>query len=100
MQQPLCHLYFLTVMEHMHTQSMKSDNSSIFFYVRYAGFIQQQLRVKNDKNNVVLLWIELQAVIQNLIQELSLYLSPSHPYKLEDVRLNLHEVNKLVLEYT
>ena len=84
MQQPLCHLYFLTVMEH--TQSTRQqDYSNLAYFVKLTEFIEQQLIAAED-DDAILLMVELQAVTQNLMQELSLYLNPSHPYKLEDLR--------------
>ena len=92
MQQPLCHLYFLTVMEHI--QSTRQQDHSSLASMKFATRIEQELITAKEIDGI-LLRVELQAVIQNLMQELSLYLSPSHPYKLEDDSDLLLQINKL-----
>ena len=97
MQQPLCHLYFATVMEHFWSKHQDKTEGQIKLstFVRVADYIQKQLDTSEGKQSI-LLWVEFQAVVQNLIQELSYYLSPSHPYKLGDVHSLLKDINKSV----
>ena len=81
MQQPLCHLYFLCVMEHL-TSSKKYSTQS--YIIEAAVSIQNQLETAVD-GEAVLLWIELQAVIQVLLHELASHLNPLDASKLCDI---------------
>ena len=90
MQQPLCHLYFLTVMEHLSSaHDYNTHGSKLSLLVRAAFSIQTQLETA-EGGEALLLWVESQAVLQILIQQLALHLAT---YKLEDVQLVV-DVNK------
>ena len=71
MQQPLAHLYFLTLLEHLQAQQHK-----LSVLVRTANTIIQQCAYTEDVERVVL-WVELQAVVQVILQELAVHLNPS-----------------------
>ena len=72
MQQPLAHLYFLTVLEHLQAQ-----RHSLPGLVRTANTIIQQCASPTTESMV--LWVELQAVVQVILQKLAVYLNPSKP---------------------
>lgn len=99
MQQPLCHLYFLTVMEHLESQNEDQHNedkhNKIPSLVNFASDLQKQLQTSED-GNAILLWLELQAVIQTLLQQLAMNLDPSQPSNLGNFRLLEDDINKLV----
>ena len=90
MQQPLAHLYFLTVLEHL----MSDKDISLPSFIRTANTILNQCKSSalSDKYQV-LLWIEAQAVVQVIIQRLSLHLDPSTPHKIGDVYPIITDVN-------
>ena len=73
MQQPLAHLYFLTVLEHLQAQRHKLSG-----LVRIVNNITQHC-TSPDTEEVerVLLWVELQAVVQVILQELAIHLNPN-----------------------
>ena len=89
MQQSLCHLYFLTVMDHLW-----SKNCNLSVIVTFASDIQNQLKTAKE-GEAVLLWVELQAVVQVLIKQLVLHFDPSEPQKLIDFSLMKDDINKL-----
>ena len=94
MQQPLCHLYFLTVMEHLWSEHHYNPHTSkLSTLVRSAVNVQKALETAQG-GEAVLLWVELQAVVQVLIQELALHLNPSQAHKLGDVQLIVEDLNK------
>ena len=94
MQQPLCHLYFLTVMEHLSgQQSYNLHGSKLSLLVRSAVGVQKQLEVA-EGGEALLLWVEFQAVVQVLIQQLALHLDPTVTHKLGDVQLIIDDINK------
>ena len=73
MQQPLAHLYFLTVLEHLMTQQWLLSG-----FVRLANSISEMCSSPEvcDRDKV-LLWIELQAVVQVIAQNVPHHLDPS-----------------------
>ena len=76
MQQPLAHLYFLTLLEHL--QAKKYMLSGL---ICIANEITQQLTSSARKvEEVVVLWIELQAVLQVVLQKLATHLDPFEPH--------------------
>lgn len=83
MQQPLCHLYFLTVMEHL-----CSEENSLSSLVGVAIDVKKELETAVE-GEAVLLSVELQAVIQALIQQLAKDFNPS---KIGSI---MEELNKL-----
>ncbi len=73
MQQPLAHLYFLTVLEHLMNKPY-----------RLSGFVRMATSIKKSINTLgicdaskAVLYIELQAVTQVIAQQLALHLYPS-----------------------
>lgn len=72
MQQPLAHLYFLTVLEYLMSSK---HNLSLSKLVDIANKISSMENLSNEHK--VVLYIELQAVIQVILQMLSWYLDPS-----------------------
>ena len=93
MQQPLCHIYFLTVMEHLWSKHCNVTHGRLSILVTVIKDIQKQLHIVQG-GEAVLLYIELQAVIQILIQQLALHLDPSQMYRLGDVQPLLHDINQ------
>lgn len=91
MQQPLVHLYFLTVMEHLCSEHPYT--SRLATLVRSASNICKHLETA-EKGEAILLWVELQAVVQVLIQQLAVHLDPTQPHKLGDVQLIIDDLNK------
>ena len=73
MQQPLAHLYFLTVLEHL----MSKDHSLVSM-VRLANYILEQCDSSECcDNDKIILWIELQSVVQVIAQTVPHYLGYS-----------------------
>ena len=73
MQQPLAHLYFLTVLEHL--QAQKHNLTGL---VCIANAITQEcVSPANREEESVVLWVELQAVLQVILQKLAIHLNPS-----------------------
>lgn len=89
MQQPLCHLYFLTVMEHLWTTHLSK-------LVHLAEHIQKQLKTA-EGGEAIILRVELQAVVQVLIQRLAEHLNPLQIRKFGDVQSSVKDINKLEL---
>ena len=86
MQQPLAHLYFLTLLEHLQAQGHKLSG-----LVRTANAILQQCAsATTEEVESVVLWIELQAVVQVILQKLAVHLNPS--------KLQMEEVHPLVAD--
>lgn len=73
MQQPLAHLYFLTVLEHLMSKQWLLSG-----LVRSANSIGELCDSSEvcDRDKV-LLWIELQAVVQVIAQNVPHHLDPS-----------------------
>ena len=100
MQQPLCHLYFLTVLEHL----MAKQNSESFLHHQHshiAGLVRMADSIHNSLETAVggeavLLWVELQAVTQVLLQQLALHLDPNQMQMLGDVQQIVDDVNRYV----
>ena len=95
MQQPLSHLYFLTVMEHLLSRHHLKSSSKLDSLVRIGSSVYNQLETAQG-GEAILLWVEFQAVIQVLIQQLAMHLDPSKPHRLGDAHLVLDDINKLV----
>ena len=90
MQQPLCHLYFLLVMEHL--QASSYNQNEVPGLVRSASLLHSILE-RGDCEDAVLLWLEFQAVIQVLIQKFAICLDPDHLERLGDIQLVLDDLN-------
>ena len=82
MQQPLAHLYFLTLLEHLQAQEHKLS------LVRIANSITQDCTSPaTEEVERVLLWVELQALVQVILQELATHLNPNELHMGEAVPL-------------
>jgi len=96
MQQPLCHLYFLTVLEHLlakqNTDSFQQRNHMASL-VRLAASIHASLKTAVG-GEAILLWVELQAVTQVLLQQLAQHLDPNQKQKLVEVHRIQDDVNR------
>ena len=93
MQQPLCHLYFLTVVEHLQSRRNRLEPSHLSGLVRTATSMQTHLETA-ETGEAVLLWVELQAVMQVLIQQLAEHLDPAQPHKVGDLQLVVDDINR------
>ena len=91
MQQPLAHLYFLTVLEQITSESHKIAT----LLRKFEEIHQQCTSLDTYDRDKVILWIELQAVTQVVAQQLALHLDPSKPEHQEVVSL-LVEINKIM----
>lgn len=80
-------------MEHLSSKLDSKTCSHLSTLVGAAINIQEGLKTAVGRESV-LLWIELQAVVQVLIQQLALHLDPSQTSKLGDVESNLKDINK------
>lgn len=95
MQQSLCHLYFLTVMEHLWNKiHFKPDTMKLANIVKLMEGVQTALETAKG-GDAVLLWVELQAVVQVLIQQLATHFNPSLDRMLGDVKILIPDINKL-----
>ena len=92
MQQPLAHLYFLTVLEHL-----LSEEHQLASMVRAANQISQLCKSKVEPpHSQVLLHIELQAVVQVIAKSLALHLDPSDQAQLGKVQPLVDNINQLL----
>ena len=97
MQQPLCHLYFLTVMEHLQIVDTcssigKVNTNKVSFFLKLAIDIKDKLE-QNQRKEAVILWIELQAVVQMLIRHVADCLNPEKKRKLGDIQRIMDDLN-------
>jgi len=89
MQQPLAHLYFLTLLEHLQALGHKLSG-----LIRIANtIIQQCASDTTEEVESVVLWIELQAVVQVILQTLAVHLNPSEPH-MEEVHPMVDDINR------
>lgn len=94
MEQPLCHVYFFTVMEHLWSKyNIKLDTNKVNALVRLAGFIMKQMEKTSDEE-AILLRIELQALIQVLCYHLADCLDPQQTQRLGDFQGYVEDLNK------
>ena len=90
MQQPLAHLYFLTLLEHLQAQ-----RHTLSGLVRTANAITEQFASPTSEEvKSVVLWIELQALVQLILQKLAVHLNPSKPH-MEEVYPVADDINRL-----
>ena len=90
MQQPLVHLYFLTVLEHLQAEGYKLSS-----LVRTANTINQQCASPTTGEvEHVLLWVELQAVVQVVLQELAAHLDLSETHRLGEIQPLADDINR------
>ena len=89
MQQPLAHLYFLTLMEHLQAQ-----RHTLSGLLRIANAITEQFAPPTSEVvKSVVLWIELQAVVQLILQKLAVHLNPSK-LRMGEVYLVVDDINR------
>ena len=96
MQQPLAHLYFLTVLEHLLGEEHPLANM-----VRAANSVAQLCKSEllvHDQPAQVLLHIELQAVVQLVGKMLAVHLDPSDEAQLGKVQPLIKDINLLLDE--
>ena len=93
MQQPLCHLYFLTVLEHLQSRWNHHESNHLSNLVGTTKFLLKELKAAKIQE-AVLLWIEQQALMQVLIQQLAEHLDPAQPHKLGDLPLLADDINR------
>ena len=86
MQQPLAHLYFLTVLEHL-----QAKGHNLSGLVRTANTITQQCASPTTES--VVLWIELQAVVQVILRKLAVHFNPSKPH-MEEIHPMVDDINR------
>ena len=84
LQQPLCHLYFLTVFEHLQSRCLQQDYD-LPSLVNTARSIEEKLST-SESWEAALLQLELQATKQVLIQHFVKYLDPNTPQMLGDIQ--------------
>ena len=73
MQQPLAHLYFITVLEHLVSRKWE-----INWFVMSASSIRELCNSPDiEESDKIMLWIELQAVVQVIAQNVPYHLQPS-----------------------
>ena len=89
MQQPLAHLYFLTCLEHLQAHEYELTG-----LVRITNSITEQC-ASNTTGEVeaVVLWVELQAVVQVLLQELATHLNPTK-FQMGQFELLAKDINR------
>ena len=89
MQQPLAHLYFVTLLEHLQAKEYKlSGMISIA-----SAIIKQCASPATEEVKKVILWVELQAVVQVVLQKLANHLDPSKP-RLGGIKLLMDDINR------
>ena len=90
MQQPLCHLYFSTYLDHLQSTFQGRKHSELATFIKAARSMQSILLAENGREHVVL-WLEFQAVIELLIKELASHFEWS---KLSDVLPHKESINR------
>ena len=91
MQQPLCHLYFLTLLEHLQA---KKHVFQLSYLVRFANSIAQQCAYPAMREEEsILLWVELQVVLQVILQKLATHLDPSELH-VSETQLLADDINR------
>ena len=92
MQQPLAHLYFLTVLEHL-----LSEEHQLSHMIRVAKQISQLCKPQVEPtHSQVLLHIELQAMIQVIVKSLAPHLDPSDQAQLGKLQPLVDDINQLL----
>lgn len=94
MQQPLCHLYFLVVMEHLWSKYQSADTSMLIDLSRKVCQTQNIVDTTAEDDNMVLELIEHQAVLQMLIYILAIHLNPDTGHGVSDFQNFLDDINK------
>jgi hypothetical protein len=97
MEQPLCHLYFLTFLEHLWSRNFSTDSNrgsnKVYSFTELAGFVLKNLENARG-GEAILLRVELQAVVQALIHHLANCLDPEQTQRLGDFQNNIKELNE------
>ena len=89
MQQPLAHLYFVTLLEHL--QAHKHKLSTL---VLYGNSITKQCTSPAvEEVKKIILWVEHQAVIQVILQELANHINPSK-IRMGEIYLLMDDINR------
>ena len=88
----MCHVYFLTVMEHLWNKYQGVGNNKVPELVRFADCIKQ--KEKGSKEEVILLRIEFQAIVQVLCYHLADCLDPQQTQKLGIFQNIIEDLNK------
>ena len=91
MQQPLAHLYFLTLLEHLEAKKYKL--SGLVSIAR--KILEWCASPATGEMEAVVLWVELQAVVQVIIHGLATYLNPS---KLRVGEIQMDNINRYLME--
>lgn len=93
MQQPLAHLYFFTLLEHLQAQEYKLSG-----LVRISNSIIWQctsLAIREVES--IVLWVELQAVVQVILQKLATVLDPDcdpSEYHIGEIQPIMDDINR------
>ena len=91
MQQPLAHLYFVTVLEHL-----LSDDQSLANMVRAAGTLAHSCTSGGlEPAQQVMLQIEVQAVLQVIARLLAKLLDSSDQVQFVEIEGSINEINRL-----
>ena len=89
MQQPLAHLYFLTCLEHL-----QAENYTLTDLVRIANLITEQCASNTtEEAEAIVLWVELQAIVQVILQELATHLDPAK-FQMGQIELLTQDINR------
>ena len=94
MQQPLAHLYFLTILEYLNDLSETYPFPDL---VQTATSMFDACSAANTSpKEKLILYIELQAVIQVIAKHLAKFLDPSEPAKIAKIYISRDAVNMLM----
>ena len=94
MQQPLAHLYFLTVLEHL-----QGEGHKLSALVRTANNIFKLCTSPTvGEGESIILWVELQAVVQMVLQQLATHLDPSEPHRMGEIQPLAEDINRYTIE--
>jgi len=87
MQQPLAHLYFFTVLEHL-----QAKNYQLSGLVRIANAIMQECASSASREvEKMILWVELQGVVQVILQKLAMYPDQSVLQEVHQMKDDIHK---------
>ena len=89
MQQPLAHLYFLTVLEHLMSKHYQMSNL-LTLATNISSLCTSPPTSDQDR---VILWIELQALIQLIAKELAVFLATENCL---EISTNLDSLNSIL----
>ena len=92
MQQPLCHLYFATVLEHLYSDSKYKDSQPV--HLTDAIDKMKESLKKAENADAALLWIDIQAVTQLLLKKIAHCLNPNQSQGLGKIGSLLDDINR------